>query len=64
MTSGELARAQRCRALVFAAVLGGTLAVVSAIGRDWIPAAVGLVGAVVALGVHRRRCRTIDADEA
>ena len=64
MNRAELVRRQRCRALLVAAALGIFLAVFSAIGRDWIPAGVGLAGTAIALAVHRRRCGDVDDERS
>ena len=58
----ERARRQSCRMLEVAGALGVLLAAFSAVGRTWIPVAVGLAGVAVVVVVHRRSCRDVDDD--
>ena len=58
----ERARRQRCRMLEVAGALGVLFAAFSAVGRTWLPVAVGLAGVAIVVAVHRRRCRDVDDD--
>jgi hypothetical protein len=66
MTGGlrpdDRARRQRCRMLELAGAFGVLFAAFSAVGRAWIPVAVGVVGVAVVAVVHRRRCRGLEDD--
>jgi hypothetical protein len=46
--------------LELAGAFGVLFAAFSAVGRAWIPVAVGLAGVAVVAVVHRRRCRGLE----
>lgn len=62
MNADEIARRKRCHSFELAAVLGGALALFSAIDRFWPAVALGLVGMIVFLVMRRRLCGELDRD--